>query len=281
MAERLGAYGKVNVVAAPAIGGLIIGHEVARHLGARFIFTERDASGAMVLRRGFTVEPGEAAVVVEDVVTTGGSSREVIEVLSAAGATVLAAGSIIDRSGGHVELGVPRVALATLKVIAYPPENCPLCQQGIPVEKPGSRPGHEAHPASRSPTMAPTSTAGRSSPALPTIQGTLETILCGIEGRAVQVAGPAAPTPGSTLWPRWRRSRLTIRSRSTICGRLSIGCCRAPSASGRRRGRTPSSIRATTPRQDLRISHLSGGDLPAVRSAATCIITLIRWMKRP
>jgi orotate phosphoribosyltransferase len=129
------------VVAAPAIGGLIIGHEVARHLGARFIFTERDATRAMVLRRGFGVERGERAVVVEDVVTTGGSSREVMDVLRAAGAEVVAAGSIIDRSGGHVELGVPRVALATLKVISYPPENCPLCQEGQPVVKPGSRPG--------------------------------------------------------------------------------------------------------------------------------------------
>jgi orotate phosphoribosyltransferase len=135
LADRMGMYGKVNVVAAPAIGGLIIGHEVARHLGARFIFTERDAAGAMVLRRGFEVEPGECAVVVEDVVTTGGSSREVIDVLGKAGATVLAAGSIIDRSGGHVELGVPRAALATLKVISYP------CQQGSPATKPGSRPG--------------------------------------------------------------------------------------------------------------------------------------------
>ncbi len=143
LAHRLGTEsgGKITVVAAPAIGGLIIGHEVARSLGARFIFTERDASGAMVLRRGFGIEPGDTAVVVEDVVTTGGSSREVIEVLTAAGASVLAAGSIIDRSGGHVELGVPRLALATLKAITYPPENCPLCQQGNPVVKPGSRSG--------------------------------------------------------------------------------------------------------------------------------------------
>ncbi len=138
---RLEGYGDVDVVAAPAVGGLIIGHEVARRLDARFIFTERDANGKMVLRRGFEVQPGESAVVIEDVVTTGGSSREVIEVLKQAGAKVLAAGSIIDRSGGHVELGVPRVALATLKVITYPPEQCPLCQQGIPVVKPGSRPG--------------------------------------------------------------------------------------------------------------------------------------------
>jgi orotate phosphoribosyltransferase len=133
------------IVASPAIGGLIIGHEVARALGARFIFTERDASGKMVLRRGFNVEPGETAVVVEDVVTTGGSSREVIEILKAAGARVLAAGSIIDRSGGAADLGVPRVALKTLEVIAYAPEDCPLCRAGNPVTKPGSRPVHAAN----------------------------------------------------------------------------------------------------------------------------------------
>jgi orotate phosphoribosyltransferase len=119
---------------------LIIGHEVARALGSRFIFTERDGSGKMVLRRGFTVHPGENAVVIEDVVTTGGSTREVVEVLRAAGANVSGAGSIIDRSGGRADLGVPRVALVTLNVVAYREEECPLCQQGIPVEKPGSRP---------------------------------------------------------------------------------------------------------------------------------------------
>ncbi len=140
LADRLDHCGKVNVVAAPAIGGLIIGHEVARHLGARFIFTERDSSGAMLLRRGFDVERGERAVVIEDVVTTGGSSREVIDVLVAQGAAISAAASIIDRSGGHVELGVPRFALATLKAITYPPHNCPLCQQGSVAVKPGSRP---------------------------------------------------------------------------------------------------------------------------------------------
>ncbi len=132
----------IAVVAAPAIGGLIIGHEVARTLGARFIFTERDATGKMVLRRGFSIEPGETAVVVEDVVTTGGSSREVIEILQEAGARVVAAGSIIDRSGGGVDLGIPRVALKTLKVVAYPPDDCPLCRDGNPVVKPGSRPVH-------------------------------------------------------------------------------------------------------------------------------------------
>ena len=129
-----------DVVASPAIGGLIIGHEVARSLGARFIFTERDESGKMTFRRGFSARPGESAVVIEDVVTTGGSTREVIELLRAAGVDVLGAGSIIDRSGGRAELGVPRVALATLDVVAYAPEECPLCKRGVAVEKPGSRP---------------------------------------------------------------------------------------------------------------------------------------------
>jgi orotate phosphoribosyltransferase len=131
----------VQLVASPAMGGLIIGHEVARALGTRFIFTERDAStGKMTLRRGFQVTPGEAAVVVEDVVTTGGSTQEVVEVLRAAGANVLAAGSIIDRSGGRAAVGAPRVALATLLVNSHQPEACPLCARGVPVVKPGSRP---------------------------------------------------------------------------------------------------------------------------------------------
>ena len=135
----------VGVVVSPAIGGLIIGHEVARALGARFIFTERDASGKMVLRRGFTLEPGETAVMVEDVITTGGSSREVIDILREAGARVIGAGSIIDRSGGAVALGVPRVALKTMQVVAYREEDCPLCRAGDPVVKPGSRPVHASN----------------------------------------------------------------------------------------------------------------------------------------
>lgn len=131
--------GRVDVVASPAIGGLLIGHEVARVLGARFIFTERDPEGKMTLRRGFSVGQGEKAMVVEDVVTTGGSTREVVEALRAAGAEVLAAGSIIDRSGGAADVGTRRVALATLQVTAYRPDDCPLCKEGLPVVKPGSR----------------------------------------------------------------------------------------------------------------------------------------------
>ncbi|HXK01242.1 MAG TPA: orotate phosphoribosyltransferase [Verrucomicrobiae bacterium] len=130
-----------GLVVSPALGGLIIGHEVARALGTPFLFTERDPdTRKMVLRRGFTVNPGDTAVVVEDVITTGGSTQDVVEVLKQSGAAVLAAGSIIDRSGGRAEVGVPRVALATLQVAAHYPEDCPLCRQGIPAVKPGSRP---------------------------------------------------------------------------------------------------------------------------------------------
>ena len=129
----------IGVVVSPAIGGVIIGHEVARVLGTRFLFTERGGDGKMTMRRGFAVEPGEAAVVVEDVITTGGSTREVVALLKAAGARPVAAGSIVDRSGGKAEVGAPRVALATVEVVSYPPEDCPLCRQGLPVSKPGSR----------------------------------------------------------------------------------------------------------------------------------------------
>lgn len=129
-----------DFVASPALGGLIVGHEVARALGVRFLFTERNPEGKMVLRRGFSIKPGETAVVVEDVITTGGSTREVIEVLRSVGASVAAAGSIMDRSGGRADLGVPRFALATLDVKSWDPQDCPLCREGIPVEKPGSRP---------------------------------------------------------------------------------------------------------------------------------------------
>lgn len=129
----------VAVVASPAIGGLIIGHEVARALGARAIFTERDAGGQMTLRRGFSVQPDENAVVIEDVVTTGGSLLDVANALKELGANVVAAGSIIDRSGGTLDLGIPRTALATLRPITYAEADCPLCRDGVPVEKPGSR----------------------------------------------------------------------------------------------------------------------------------------------
>jgi orotate phosphoribosyltransferase len=137
LAERFAGEG-VETVAAPAIGGIVIGWEVARALGARSIWTEREA-GRMTLRRGFAVRPGERVLVVEDVVTTGGSTRETVEALTEAGALVVGAASIIDRSGGRADVGVPRVALATLDVPAHDPATCPLCAEGLPAVKPGSR----------------------------------------------------------------------------------------------------------------------------------------------
>jgi orotate phosphoribosyltransferase len=134
------AAAPIDLVVSPAMGGIIIGHEVARALGVPFLFTERDpGSGKMTLRRGFSLDAGQTAVVVEDVITTGGSTREVIELLAQAGVRVLAAGSIIDRSGGDADVGVARVALATLHPETWNPEGCPLCAQGVAIQKPGSR----------------------------------------------------------------------------------------------------------------------------------------------
>jgi orotate phosphoribosyltransferase len=137
IAQKFATAG-VQLVASPAIGGIVIGHEVARALGARFVWTERDA-GEMTLRRGFTVSPRERTLVVEDVITTGGSTRETIDALKSAGADVIGAASIIDRSGGDAEVGVPRIALATLKVLSVEPEICHACETGVPAVKPGSR----------------------------------------------------------------------------------------------------------------------------------------------
>ena len=128
----------IETVASPAIGGLIIGYEVARQLGMRFIWTERE-QGTMNLRRGFTVREGERVLVVEDVITTGGSTRDTIKALTDSGAVVIGAASIIDRSGGEADVGVPRFSLATLNVPAVQPTDCEACKRGEPVTKPGSR----------------------------------------------------------------------------------------------------------------------------------------------
>ena len=128
----------IQLVASPAIGGIVIGHEVARALGARFVWTEREA-GQMTLRRGFTVSPGEKTLIVEDVITTGGSTRDTIETLKRAGADVIAAASIIDRSAGSADVGVPLMALASLKVLSVEASECDACKLGEPVVKPGSR----------------------------------------------------------------------------------------------------------------------------------------------
>ena len=137
IAEKFEGQG-IALVASPAIGGIVIGHEVARALGARFVWTEREA-GHMTLRRGFTVSPGEKTLVVEDVVTTGGSTRDTIDALTKAGADVIAAASIIDRSAGSADVGVPLTALASLKVLSVEAAVCDACKLGEPVVKPGSR----------------------------------------------------------------------------------------------------------------------------------------------
>lgn len=130
--------GEFDTVASPAIGGLIIGYEAARALGTRFIWTERE-NGIMTLRRGFTVEKHEKILVVEDVITTGGSTRECIAAIESQGAKVTGAASIIDRSNGKADVGMKRVALASLDVPSYKPEACPMCERGKQAYKPGSR----------------------------------------------------------------------------------------------------------------------------------------------
>jgi orotate phosphoribosyltransferase len=127
-----------GAVVAPALGGVIVAHEVARAFGCAGLFTERQ-DGAMTLRRGFSLSEGESVVVVEDVITTGGSTREVLDAVRARGARVTAAGSLVDRSGGSAQLGVPYASLLELAVDAWPADGCPLCAQGSRPEKPGSR----------------------------------------------------------------------------------------------------------------------------------------------
>lgn len=127
-----------DVVLSPALGGIVIGQEVARALGVRAIFAERQ-DGRLTLRRGFSIERGEKVLVVEDVVTTGGSTQETIDVARAAGAKVVGAAAIIDRSGGQQRIDVPFHALATIALPTYQAEACPLCAEGQPVVKPGSR----------------------------------------------------------------------------------------------------------------------------------------------
>jgi orotate phosphoribosyltransferase len=129
----------IACVVAPALGGIIVGYEVARALGVRSLFVERDRSGQMTLRRGFEIKPGERVLVIEDVWTTGGSTRETIGVVEQVGGLVVAAGALIDRSGGSLELGVPARALIELAVASYEPDDCPQCHAGGIAIRPGSR----------------------------------------------------------------------------------------------------------------------------------------------
>jgi orotate phosphoribosyltransferase len=130
---------KVEVVASPALGGMILGHEVARAIDCRAVFVERDAIGRMALRRGFEVGPNESVLVVEDVWTTGGSTSETIRVIEEAGGRVIAAGALIDRSNGRLELPVRAEALLELRAESYEASLCPQCRTGSVAVRPGSR----------------------------------------------------------------------------------------------------------------------------------------------
>jgi orotate phosphoribosyltransferase len=154
-AERLGqalaalfSDARIDVVVSPAMGGVIIGQEVARALPARqdtigggvpAMFAERDGSGTMTLRRGFSLTPDQHVLIVEDVWTTGGSTQETIHVVEEAGGRVIAVGALIDRSGGKIEFPVESSSLLGLTIESYEPEDCPFCRQGTVAAKPGSR----------------------------------------------------------------------------------------------------------------------------------------------
>ncbi|MDE6189672.1 MAG: orotate phosphoribosyltransferase [Clostridia bacterium] len=138
LAEKLEGE-KIDLVVSPAIGGILMGYEVARQLGVPNIFAERE-NGEMTLRRGFSIEQGAKVVVVEDVVTTGGSVKEVVKLVQSLGAEVVAVASLVDRSNGAVDFGVKYVNLISMEVVSYEPEECPICKEGkLELVKPGSR----------------------------------------------------------------------------------------------------------------------------------------------
>ncbi|MBR5218881.1 MAG: orotate phosphoribosyltransferase [Clostridia bacterium] len=128
----------IDVVIGPAIGAIQMSYEVSRHLGVKNIFAERE-NGAMTLRRGFTIEEGQRVLVVEDVITTGGSVKEVIEIVKANGGIVAGVGCVVDRTGGKIDFGTEFNAVISMNVESFEADECPLCKQGIPVVKPGSR----------------------------------------------------------------------------------------------------------------------------------------------
>jgi orotate phosphoribosyltransferase len=132
------AHDHVELVIGPVTGGILLAHEVAKNLGTRAIFTERE-NGKMTLRRGFVINPGERVLIVEDIVTTGGSVQEVIDVVREHGGTLVGVGMLVDRSGGKVDFGIPAQALLNLNVPTYKSEECPLCKAGKPITKRGSR----------------------------------------------------------------------------------------------------------------------------------------------
>jgi orotate phosphoribosyltransferase len=139
LAEKLRGF-EAETVVSPAVGGIIVGQEIARHLGKRHIFVEKDGAGGLVLRRGFTIRPGERFLVAEDVVTRGGRVQETIQIIRDHGGVVAAAGSIVDRSGGQLpDFGCPFVSLVKMNVETFEPGNLPEDLRGVPAVKPGSK----------------------------------------------------------------------------------------------------------------------------------------------
>ncbi|RKY94773.1 MAG: orotate phosphoribosyltransferase [Ignavibacteriae bacterium] len=129
---------EIDTVISPAIGGLVVGQEVARQLNKRFIFAERE-NKTLTLRRGFSLSEGEKVLICEDVVTTGGSVFEVIDIVKSSDAKVAGVGFIVDRSNGKVTFGFPQISALKMEVVSYLPEECPLCKEGLEIVKPGSR----------------------------------------------------------------------------------------------------------------------------------------------
>jgi orotate phosphoribosyltransferase len=128
----------IEVVIAPAIGGIVVAQELARQFGCRFIYAEREG-GKMILRRGFHIEPHKKVLIAEDVITTGGSVKEVLKIVEEAKGYAVGVGTIVDRSDGMVKFEIPLFASVQVKAVTYTPERCPLCSQNIPLVKPGSR----------------------------------------------------------------------------------------------------------------------------------------------
>ncbi|HUP02298.1 MAG TPA: orotate phosphoribosyltransferase [Gemmatimonadota bacterium] len=143
LAARLAAAtdARPDLVVSPAIGGIVLGQEVARALGCRAIWAERGLNGGLELRRGFVIDAGERAIAVEDVITTAGSLRELIGLIERAGGVVGAVATLVDRSGGGIAWEVPAVSLVRIDAVRHPADQCPQCAAGIPAVKPGSRPG--------------------------------------------------------------------------------------------------------------------------------------------
>jgi orotate phosphoribosyltransferase len=135
---KLFSHEGVEVVVGPVTGGILLAHEVGKSLGTRAIFTERE-NGKMTLRRGFVIKPGEKVLIVEDIVTTGGSVQEVLDVVREHGGIPVGIGMLVDRSGGKANFDVPHKALLQLSVTTYQPEECPMCKEGLPMTKRGSR----------------------------------------------------------------------------------------------------------------------------------------------